>query len=133
MFKNYLYKNLWSRIHHSIFILYNFLDYITEMKLKNLCLQFVLIGCHFKLVHNQNITILSVYNALSVWHHKKKSWSDRNWRMSYHSESSIQLGFFSIQIKIFFNCLPLCANSSGLPGFLGKYLFSVLVRALMFI
>lgn len=54
---------------------------------------------------NQNPTILSVYSALSLWHHNKKSWSNRNRGLSYHSESFIQSDCFSIQIRIFNNCL----------------------------
>lgn len=68
---------------------------------------------------NQNISMLSVYNAHSVWHNKQSGFN-RNWWMTYHSESSIQLGFFSIQIKNFFNCLPLLYNFIRFAKFLGE-------------
>lgn len=125
-------KNVIKKTHHSVFFLSNFLDYITAMRHIILVYHFWWLLSFRISTSNQNITMLLVYSALRVYHHNKKSWSNRNWGMSYYSESSIELDFFSIQIKNFFNCFPHLCKFIRFTKFLRKNTyFGVLVRASM--
>lgn len=66
---------------------------------------FRVIGCHF-----HQFTAAITHKTLSLQcsqciNHNKESCSSRNRGLSYHSESFIQSDCFSIQIRIFNNCL----------------------------
>lgn len=103
-FQSFLVEKMWTKTHHSIFILYNFMDYITVIKGKFLVHNFHVIGCHFALIHPINtsqcsqFTVLSVYD-ITIRNHDSIGIEDCHGILKAPSNWIS----FSSHIKIFFN------------------------------